>query len=232
MPDLDLRILARFDAQEEWVLEPGDLLYLPPGVAHHGVALEPCMTYSIGFRAPSHRELTSAWLEHQVLAIDPELRYTDPPPMCATDDPAQISADALKRVRQILADSLSCDEDALARWFAAFVTESKPGLGAIPPRRALKAQTLARRIRAGVALWPDTACRFAVTGARNGRRYVAVDGHSYAYPDAWHPAVRAFCDGRAVAPEVLLPFLDEPGFAALLAELYRQGAIHTGHAPS
>ena len=52
-----LSILAEFDEDERWVLNPGDMLYLPPGLAHHGIARGECMTYSIGFRAPSAAQL-------------------------------------------------------------------------------------------------------------------------------------------------------------------------------
>lgn len=55
--DTDLSILANFDEQERWVLKPGDMLYVPPGIAHWGEALSrDCITYSIGFRAPSQAE--------------------------------------------------------------------------------------------------------------------------------------------------------------------------------
>jgi 50S ribosomal protein L16 3-hydroxylase len=53
IPDLELAILQEFTADQDVVLNPGDILYLPPGFAHHGIALERCMTYSIGFRAPT-----------------------------------------------------------------------------------------------------------------------------------------------------------------------------------
>ena len=53
----DLRILADFQGTEEWVLEPGDMLYLPPRLAHFGTAEDACMTYSVGFRAPSAAEV-------------------------------------------------------------------------------------------------------------------------------------------------------------------------------
>ncbi len=62
-PGLPLKILSRFQPEEEYVLEPGDMLYLPPQVAHDGVALDDCMTLSIGFRAPSEATLASGMLE-------------------------------------------------------------------------------------------------------------------------------------------------------------------------
>lgn len=63
LPGSDLKILADFRAEHEWTLEPGDLLYLPPGVCHHGIALEAGFTYSIGFRAPSPTELAHGFLD-------------------------------------------------------------------------------------------------------------------------------------------------------------------------
>ena len=82
-PELDarapLKVLRRFRPEEEWVLEPGDMLYLPPGIAHEGSALEPCLTYSIGFRAPSSRELAVAFLAFLEDRLDPgSERYADP----------------------------------------------------------------------------------------------------------------------------------------------------------
>jgi len=76
--DLDLAILESFSAQQNAILEPGDMLYLPPGLAHHGIAINGCMTCSIGFRAPTSTEV----LESFALEIDKrELgaqRYRDP----------------------------------------------------------------------------------------------------------------------------------------------------------
>lgn len=78
LPDLELAILQSFQPDQEIVLNPGDMLYLPPGIAHHGIALEPCLTYSIGFRAPT----AAAMLESYALECDQlghiDRRYRDP----------------------------------------------------------------------------------------------------------------------------------------------------------
>jgi len=62
VPGAPLRLLADFRPSAEYVLDPGDLLYLPPGVAHEGTAVGECITYSIGFRAPTHQELLEPFL--------------------------------------------------------------------------------------------------------------------------------------------------------------------------
>jgi len=89
-PRAPLRILRGFRADEEWILEPGDMLYLPPGVAHEGTALGPCMTYSIGFRSPSAHELGREFLAFLEDRLDlGEDRYADPE-LRPSEHPAQL----------------------------------------------------------------------------------------------------------------------------------------------
>ncbi len=80
IPGLELAILQDFKPEHEVVLEPGDMLYLPPGLAHHGVALEPGMTFSIGFRAPTALATMESLLIESDAAGLGELRYQDPMP--------------------------------------------------------------------------------------------------------------------------------------------------------
>jgi len=78
VPDVPLKLIARFRAEREVVLEPGDLLYLPPGWGHDGVALDACCTYSVGFRAPRGAELAAAFLDHLHERGLPDAAYRDP----------------------------------------------------------------------------------------------------------------------------------------------------------
>ncbi|MFX5684730.1 cupin domain-containing protein, partial [Acinetobacter baumannii] len=73
-----LKILSHFEAEQEFVLEPGDMLYLPPQYAHDGVAIGECMTYSVGFRSPAYQELGESFLEFMMDTIDLSGRYEDP----------------------------------------------------------------------------------------------------------------------------------------------------------
>jgi 50S ribosomal protein L16 3-hydroxylase len=76
--DIPLKIIKNFKAESEWILEAGDMLYLPANVAHYGIAMEDCMTFSIGFRAPSHAELLSAYVDDHITELNENLRYQDP----------------------------------------------------------------------------------------------------------------------------------------------------------
>jgi len=78
VPDVPLKLIARFRAEQEVVLDPGDLLYLPPGWGHDGIALDACCTYSIGFRAPRGAELAAAFLDHLHERGLPDAVYRDP----------------------------------------------------------------------------------------------------------------------------------------------------------
>jgi 50S ribosomal protein L16 3-hydroxylase len=122
----DLDILAEFEPLEEWLLEPGDMLYLPPRVPHWGVAVSDCMTFSIGFRAPSLADML-ADLAVEVAAAPTTEHYRDPPlttGMAREDiDPAFMT-----QLRHQLS-SLLQDETLLADWFARYMTQPKlPGL--------------------------------------------------------------------------------------------------------
>lgn len=99
--DAPLRVLRNFQPEQEWVLEAGDMLYLPPHYAHNGIAEDDCMTYSIGFRAPSHHELITQFLNYLQDNVAVEGRYSD------TDlqlqlHPSKISAAMQSQVNSIL----------------------------------------------------------------------------------------------------------------------------------
>ena len=120
----DLRLLADFEALEEHVLEPGDILYVPPGVAHDGIAeSDDCMTYSVGFRAPSRSELVAHFCDHVLGTMDDDDRYADPG-LRRQANPGEIAPAALDRLHAMVAESLQ-DREAFTRWFGGYVTSPK-----------------------------------------------------------------------------------------------------------
>ena len=128
-PNVPLKILANFEPEAEFVLEPGDMLYLPLLHAHDGIALGECMTYSIGFRSPSRGELARELLQR--LAEDAEDAvgcdvYRDPEQV-ATAQPGEIPADMLAFARDALQEALK-DPQALGRALGEYLTEPKPNV--------------------------------------------------------------------------------------------------------
>ena len=126
-PDVPLKILENFEPEQEWTLEPGDMLYLPPRWAHDGVAEGDCLTASIGFRAPAQVEVGSEVLQRMLDGLndcEEGRRYRDPS-QPATEQPARIPAPlaafAAEAVRRLVDDPQSLD-CALGEW----LSEPKP----------------------------------------------------------------------------------------------------------
>lgn len=128
-PDVPLKILTNFVPEQDFVLEPGDMLYLPPGYAHDGIAQGECMTYSIGFRIPNKGELARELLQR--LAEDAEdavgvALYRDPN-QAAVAQPARIPVSMLEFAQQALQDAQR-DPLAFARGLGEYMTEPKPNV--------------------------------------------------------------------------------------------------------
>lgn len=122
--DAPLRILRHFEIQQEWLLEPGDMLYLPPHIAHWGIAAGDCMTYSIGFRAPSAQELVSEFLNYlhekssaQGMYADPDLKWQQ--------HPAEIGDAMVKQVGRML-QNMQWGQDEVAEFLGQYLSVPKP----------------------------------------------------------------------------------------------------------
>lgn len=127
MEGLDLKILSTFEADEVWDLQPGDMLYLPPHFAHHGVALNDCMTFSIGFRAPTQSELLSAFMHSLAEKEAGQQRYYDLD-LQVCDDDKYIDKAALQRFKQSLITCIEQSDDVVLDAVGRLVTETKPSL--------------------------------------------------------------------------------------------------------
>jgi 50S ribosomal protein L16 3-hydroxylase len=124
LPHEDLKLLSAFAATEEWVLEPGDILYVPPGISHNGVAVgSDCMTYSVGFRAPSRADLLGHYVDDVLDGIKDDELYRDPD-LQAQANAGEILPEALARLQQMMLESLS-DPAHFARWFGTFNSTPK-----------------------------------------------------------------------------------------------------------
>ncbi|MEI6192541.1 MAG: cupin domain-containing protein [Nitrosomonadaceae bacterium] len=121
--NIPLKILNNFDSEQEWVLEPGDMLYLPPGYAHNGVAEDECMTYSIGFRSASYQELITHFLFYLQDNIEVSGIYSDPN-IALQFHPARINSSMLHQVKIILNKIKWGDKD-IKHFLGIYLTEPK-----------------------------------------------------------------------------------------------------------
>lgn len=168
---MPLKILKNFTAEQEFLLEPGDMLYLPPHYAHDGVAVGECMTYSIGFRAPSFQELGEAFLQFMADSIDLPGRYADPD-LDATKHPAEISRSMLSQVANEL-NKVKFTDDDVAIFLGEHLSEPKANVFFDPPAHPYtRKRFLGAAIKRGVTLSRKT--RMLYRG-----RHVFINGESF-----------------------------------------------------
>jgi len=129
VPDVPLKILANFEAEHEWLLEAGDMLYLPPGWAHDGVAEGECLTASIGFRASGRDEIGREVLQRMLDAGEASKAgalYRDPR-QGATGEPGRIPA-ALQAFAADAVARLLADPSAITCALGEVLSEPKRGV--------------------------------------------------------------------------------------------------------
>lgn len=221
-PSDDLRLLADFQTTEEWILEPGDILYLPPRVAHNGVALgDDCMTYSIGFRAPSRGELIANWAETLVAELQDDDRYTDPDP-AAQENPGEISAKAISRLHEMVTERLG-DRDAFARWFGQFSSTPKYPDVDWRPEKAFDPEDVRSCISREAPLLRNPASRFSFILQPGEELLLFVDGHCFGCAEEASSFAERLCahDRLLIDPAVVAS--DET--MELIVELLNQGSV-------
>lgn len=173
---VSLRILAEFtvEAGQDWVLEPGDMLYLPPRIAHHGVSVSnDCMTYSIGFRAPSADEVITSWADYRGEQLGESLRYADPD--LALQNPGLLDDAAIERVRALILESLD-DRTQMAQWFGRYMTQTKYPDQLVAPDPRIESDELKEALEQGLPLERTPGSRFAYRPGEAGRATLFVDG--------------------------------------------------------
>lgn len=210
------RVLARFRPEHEWILGPGDMLYLPPGCAHEGTAIGACTSYSIGFRAPSAQELGTAFLDY----LRDNLRLSgmyDDPDLRLQRHPAAIPPRMARRVEHMLRPVRIRRTD-VRRFLGEYLSAPKPHIVFSPPRA------------------PLSGCRFETAAHRRGMRldprtlllfdggWTYVNGEAIAVPMPQRVPLRALADRRTLAPGAKLP----RALCSLLHRWYLHGWLLIG----
>ncbi|MCF8970356.1 cupin domain-containing protein, partial [Pseudomonas carnis] len=216
----DLRILAEFEESAEWVLEPGDMLYLPPRLAHFGIAEDDCMTYSVGFRAPSAAEVLTHFTDFLSQYLTDEERYTDADAQ-PVSDPHQIQGDALDRLKGLLAEHMS-DERMLLTWFGQFMTE--PRYPELVAGEELGEEDFINSLQDGAILVRNPSARLAWSEVDDDVLLFA-SGQSRYLPGKLRELLKLVCSADALHSENLGEWLADEDGRDLLCELVKQGSL-------
>jgi 50S ribosomal protein L16 3-hydroxylase len=198
---VELKLLREFHPTHDWVLGPGDMLYLPPNVPHHGVAEDACLTFSVGMRAPSAGELLGDFVDTLLADADESVRYRDDD-MVPPKDPNEIDAAAMQRAIAGLNALRMNDPERLGDWFGRFMTLYRSvgdSLNPDPPKSRIEVEF---DLQQGALLQrhPWTRVAWRRSGERKtGKLYVAGQIHALPLADVSALAAADTLDGDTYA---------------------------------
>lgn len=218
-----LRILSSWDGEETVTLEPGDMLYLPPGVGHHGVAEEDCITLSVGFRSLTIDDVLTGYtdyLSQQGTATE----HLEDPELQPQENPGTIGNEIIDKLDTIIREQLG-DRRKLAQWFGQYTTAPKSLDIVVPAEEPAESADLAEAIRAGEQLRWNEGSRFAYHELEN-ETALFVDGEQYLLKGDARPLAPLLCAGALINMPELAEFAGDAALLGLLTNLYNQGSVY------
>lgn len=218
-----LRILSDFQVDEEWILEPGDMLYLPPRIAHWGIADGDCITFSIGFRAPTHEEIVTSFSEYACHQDDCE-KHLEDPDLKPQDNPGLIDDRVIDDLERIVREKL-LDRRQLTLWFGQFSTEPKHDGIVVPLDEPWSDQDIRELIQSGAPVCWNEGSRFAYH-ALDDETALFVDGERYLLRGEAEALAPLLCRQYQVDTGALAPLIDDPALLELVTLLFNQGSLY------
>lgn len=221
--DAPLKLLAHFEPELDWVLEPGDMLYVPPGWGHEGTALEECITLSIGFRAPSRHDFLAAFLAASADEPGgPDPRFGDPSRPCTTR-PGQLPDDLSRKLIR-WAGEWRPSRAQIERFTGCFLTEPASDVwfdapASVPSRTVFEARA------AGSGVLLDRRTRMAWRGSR-----VFINGECLEPEPGLRRWLRELADARELVAPRCQQALQQSGLSEQLHAWLAHGWLHLGAA--
>ena len=194
MPRAPLKILRRFRPEGEAILVGGDMLYLPPKFAHHGVAVTECTTWSIGYRAPTHQELASRFLSDLADRLALPGQYADPD-LATTSRPGRIGGALVAATERLLA-GIHWRRRDVTDFLGRHLTEPKPQVFFDPPPHQSSTAVVARIRRHGAKLDRRSLMLYA-------DHAVYLNGEEYRFPRGVPAPLRELADRRCLGAQAV-----------------------------
>jgi len=223
IPNLPVRLLRKFKPTHRWVLEPGDILYLPPRFAHHGIARgDRCMTISVGFRAPSLHEIINGVVSTALSHVNENIRYSDPE--LTPQRPGEISRSAVRKIQQQLSKTI-LSEQVTQDWLGSFITEPYSDVNLTSNAEKIAPSKVRGALKSAIALVRGEGARMVYVPHRAGRVTLYVNGSREELSGKTAALARELCD-RIITPlRTVSPYLSDRGCQALLSSLISCGAL-------
>lgn len=219
--NIDLQILKDFTADEEWILQPGDMLYLPPGVAHYGIALGESMTFSIGFRAPSQTDLLQAFSERFSMDENHPKFYTDR----INDDcrRSELQRQDVSRMQQLLMQTMEND-DLVMRAIGQLLTNPANALSLVDSDPVERRDFIGMLSRTPLLkLHPASRCVYITDGDDIDLYF---NGSEYHIDASAAQTIMQLCDNFELQHEAIKTILSDEASLDLLQDIYQQGYMY------
>ena len=217
-----LCLLQNFDVHQEFILNPGDLLYIPPLIAHKGVAMsDACVTYSVGFRSPSYGDVLASFADERSADISADLRLKD---QGFASKSGEISATDIAALMQLMQTQITPEN--VAQWFGKHSTEAKyPALDM--SKEAMDQVELEAIIKDGNGvLRVSEGVRLAYTWQGDGGLTLFVQGEALPCPPDATVFIEAIANQWVLEVEDILPLLAHDAAKAMLLILHNQGYLY------
>jgi len=222
--DTPLKILTHFNTNEEWTLNPGDMLYVPPKLAHYGVAENDCITLSVGFRAPRQLELLSSFTDFLTdHACDSENPFFEDAQRPTQPDSSKIQEQDKHKLKQMLREALDQPEQ-FERWIGSYLSEPKNEQILFPLDHDYTDSTLLDELNEHSCLIKNEGSRFLYSEQGEHVR-LFVDGAEFEFEKSVLAFVYYVCSEEELLSAHLLEFIDEHPVLDVITTLVQQGSL-------
>jgi len=224
LPDSQLAVLSNFDSDTEWLLEKGDMLYLPPNIPHHGVAEGECFTFSVGFRAPDTLNLTESWLESFTSEnADEETnelitkRFNDAERKLQKSS-GEIAADDIQKLSKLITDLVKNQEQQLPIFLGKYLTETK--------NSEPEEQTQSSKFSKKADYERQSSTRIAyIEDPENKSIHLFAAGNQITLPNKERAVIQNFCEHYYYSAETLKPLFEYDEFKGMFKALLKSGSL-------
>ena len=222
---LPVKIVENFEAQQSWLLNPGDILYVPPGVGHNGIAQsDDCMTCSVGFYAPSHSEILREYTEYIGNNLSESERYQDTD-LRLQNSTGEISADTLEKINNIVSEHIN-NSEIISDWFGRYITTPKyqqlNDLDFHQSEHSYSLAELKNHLASNNCLVRNESSRFAFI-KKTIQHDLFVDGDRINTHPSSNDLIELLCNNRTICPDKLA---QDKNNLSLLLTLLNRGALY------
>lgn len=220
-----LRILEEFETENDWVLEPGDMLYLPPQIAHHGISMGDCITLSIGLRSPTHEQILTSFTDY-LCNITVKEQHLDDPNLKLQENPGEMNAAAISQLKNVIESYLK--EDSLSSWFGQYSTEPKTDYIVQLPDEPIEEADLPDYLASSDSIRRNEGSRFSFYQSedKSGQIKLFYDGYEQLLGAECTALVKLICSTNEIPTAAIRALLSTGKQTNLLLDLINGGHLY------